>query len=203
VNYAIRSSGPVTALTARRVRHGVGPDLICQPGAAPGIKMHSSPAAFPATLSLPSLPSILHLTAPPHPVVPQAAPGSILLPAPGPPPPQQNRYDAASGKNAAARPAGSYSLDASAALSPRPSDPCVDPWAMTLAKRPAFQQVTGDLVTRWPWMQESCSSPFQASSTNPSHLLTSPPWSTKAASAPPTGCVTAASSLRRPVADLQ
>jgi hypothetical protein len=55
---------------------------------------------------------------------------------------------AASGKNAAARTAGSYSLDASAAPSPRPSDPCVDPWAMTLVKSPAFQQVAGDLVTR-------------------------------------------------------
>jgi hypothetical protein len=31
VDYAIRFSGPVTALTARRVRYGVGPDLICQP----------------------------------------------------------------------------------------------------------------------------------------------------------------------------
>jgi hypothetical protein len=36
VNYAIRSSGPVTALTAAGVRYGVGPDLICQPG--PGRK---------------------------------------------------------------------------------------------------------------------------------------------------------------------
>jgi hypothetical protein len=37
VNYAIRFSGPVTALTARRVRYGVGPDLICQPGPSPVI----------------------------------------------------------------------------------------------------------------------------------------------------------------------
>jgi hypothetical protein len=36
VNYAIRFSDSVTALTARRVRHGVGPDFICQPGPAPG-----------------------------------------------------------------------------------------------------------------------------------------------------------------------
>jgi hypothetical protein len=50
VNYAIRFSGPVTALTARRVRHGVGPGLICQPGPEPGIKTHSFPAAFPTTL---------------------------------------------------------------------------------------------------------------------------------------------------------
>jgi hypothetical protein len=32
VNYAIRFSGPVTILTARHVRYGVGPDLICQSG---------------------------------------------------------------------------------------------------------------------------------------------------------------------------
>jgi hypothetical protein len=37
VNYAIRSSGPVTALTARRVWYGVAPDLICQPDPPPGI----------------------------------------------------------------------------------------------------------------------------------------------------------------------
>jgi hypothetical protein len=30
VNYAIRSSGPVTALTARRVWYGVGAPSICQ-----------------------------------------------------------------------------------------------------------------------------------------------------------------------------
>src|SRR5277367_4231434 len=63
VNYAIRPSDPVTALTAR---YGVGPDLICQPGPSPGIKKHSSPAAFPTTLSLSfcSLP-LSHLPAPP------------------------------------------------------------------------------------------------------------------------------------------
>src|SRR5438132_1555925 len=56
VNYGIRFSDPVTALTARRVRYGVGPDLICLPGPSPGIKTHSSPAAFPTTLSLPFVP---------------------------------------------------------------------------------------------------------------------------------------------------
>jgi hypothetical protein len=56
VNYGIQGSGPVTALTTRRVRYGVGPDLICQPGPSPGIKTHSSPAAFPSTLSLPFSP---------------------------------------------------------------------------------------------------------------------------------------------------
>jgi hypothetical protein len=63
VNYAFRFSGPVTALTARRVRYGVGPDLICQPGPSPGIKAHSSPAAFPTTLSLPFSPWTLYLPA--------------------------------------------------------------------------------------------------------------------------------------------
>ena len=56
MNYGIQGSGPVTALTTRRVRYGVGPDLICQPGPSPGIKTHSSPAAFPSTLSLPFSP---------------------------------------------------------------------------------------------------------------------------------------------------
>ena len=50
VNYAMWVSGPVTALTARRVRYGVAPDLICQPDPPPGIKTHSAPAAFPTTL---------------------------------------------------------------------------------------------------------------------------------------------------------
>src|SRR5277367_211092 len=80
VNYAIRFSGPVTALTARRVRYGVGPDLICQPGPSPGIKKHSSPAAFPTTLSLPFVPfpspTLLHC-----PLMPQAAPNSTYPPA--------------------------------------------------------------------------------------------------------------------------
>jgi hypothetical protein len=49
VNHAIRFSDPVTALTARRIQHG-------QPDPSPGIKTHSSPAAFPTTLSVPSPP---------------------------------------------------------------------------------------------------------------------------------------------------
>jgi hypothetical protein len=80
------------------------------PGPSPGIKTHSSTADFPATLSLPFVPSLFTFPAPPPPVVPQAAPSSTYslrhLSSP------QNRYDVASGKNAAARPAGSYSLDA-------------------------------------------------------------------------------------------
>jgi hypothetical protein len=90
--YAVRFSGPVTALTARRVRYG---DLICQPGPAPGIKTHSSPAAFPSTLSLPFSPWTLY--------PPARASGRCRAPlAPCQPPRSpQNRYDAASGKNVA------------------------------------------------------------------------------------------------------
>src|SRR5436305_12002915 len=39
------------------------PDLICQPGPSPGIKTHSSPAAFPTILSLPFPPWTLYLPA--------------------------------------------------------------------------------------------------------------------------------------------
>src|SRR5271170_5196666 len=89
VNYAIRLSGPVTALTARRVWYGVGPDLICQPGPSPGIKTHSSPAAFPTPLSLSFVPfpspTFLH-----RPLVPQAAPSSTYSPAR---PPSPHRTD--------------------------------------------------------------------------------------------------------------
>jgi hypothetical protein len=75
--------------------------LICQLGPLPGIKTHSSPAAFPTTLSLSfcSLPlSHLSCTAPSC-LRPRRAPLTPLL---GPLVPQ-NRYDAASGKNVAAR----------------------------------------------------------------------------------------------------
>ena len=89
VNYAVRFSGPVTALTARRVRYGVGPDLICQPGPSPGIKTYSSPAAFPTTLSLSFVPfpslTFLH-----RPLVPQAALSSTYSPAR---PPSPHRTD--------------------------------------------------------------------------------------------------------------
>ena len=110
VNYAIRFSGPVTALTARRVRYGrrTRPHLP-SPVLSPGIKTHSSPAAFPATLSLPFVPSLFTFLHRPlwSCLRPHRAP--LLPAAPSSP---QKRYDAASGKNAAARLAGSYSLDA-------------------------------------------------------------------------------------------
>src|SRR5277367_3790325 len=52
---------PVTALTARRVRHGVGADFICQPSPSPGIKTHSSPAAFSNNFLPPFFPSLFVL----------------------------------------------------------------------------------------------------------------------------------------------
>ena len=59
----------LTALTARRVRHGVEPDIICQPGTSLGIKTHSSPPLFQ---QLPSslFPLTLRLPAPPPPPSP-------------------------------------------------------------------------------------------------------------------------------------
>src|SRR5271155_325782 len=72
VDYRLRFSGPVTTLTAHRVRHGVEPDLICQPGPSPGIKTHSSPAAFSSNSLPPFFSLTLQLPAYPR-VVPQAA----------------------------------------------------------------------------------------------------------------------------------
>src|SRR2546430_962992 len=96
-------------------------DFICQLGPSPGIKTHSSPAAFPTTLSLSfgSLPpSHLSCTAPsclrPHP--------APLTPLPGPLVPTEPIRRGQWEKCRSAT-ADSYSLDASAALSRRPSDP--------------------------------------------------------------------------------
>jgi hypothetical protein len=75
VGYPLRFSGPVTALTARRVRHGVEADLICQPGTSPD-KDALVPRRFSNNSLPPFFPLTLHLPAPPHPVVPQAAPSS-------------------------------------------------------------------------------------------------------------------------------
>src|SRR5271156_1224903 len=52
VNYGIRVSDPVTALTARRVGYGVGARSICQAVPLAGYKKPWSPAAFPSTLSI-------------------------------------------------------------------------------------------------------------------------------------------------------
>jgi hypothetical protein len=59
VNYAFRFSGPVTALTARRVRYGVGtgPHLPTRPSAS--YKDAFVPAAFSTALCIPFSPSFL------------------------------------------------------------------------------------------------------------------------------------------------
>ena len=88
VDHPLRFSGSVTASPPAASSMASNPTFICQPGPSPGIKTHSSPAAFPTN----SLPPFF----PPH-----SSPSSIYsLRAP---PLPQNRYDAASGKNVAAR----------------------------------------------------------------------------------------------------
>jgi len=137
VNYAIRFSGPVTALTARRVRYSVGPDLICQPGPSSGIKTHSSPAAFPTTLSLPFLSPLSCSCTGPHRVS-----GSLVPP---------NRHEVASERNASAGPLALIRLTPrQRCLVGRPT--VRRPLAVTLMKRLAFRQGAGDLVTRRPEM---------------------------------------------------
>jgi hypothetical protein len=80
VNYTFRFSGPVTVLTARRVRYGVRSNLHMSAQSFTSIKTHSSPAAFLTTLSL-----------------------SFLFPSPLPSSYPPSPHDAASGKNVAAR----------------------------------------------------------------------------------------------------
>src|SRR2546423_9060905 len=94
VNSAFRPSTPVPALPARRVRHGVGADLICQPDPSPGIKTHPPPAAFSNNSPSPSL-TFLH-----RPFVPQAAPSSNYS-LPGPPGPHRTDTTQPVGKNVA------------------------------------------------------------------------------------------------------
>jgi hypothetical protein len=79
--------GTVSICELRHPVYGSGPrpvwrrtDLICQPGPSPGIKTHSSPAAFPMTLSLPFVPFSLSLTYLHRPLVPQAALSSTYSP---------------------------------------------------------------------------------------------------------------------------
>jgi hypothetical protein len=107
VNYAIRFSGPVTALTARCVRYGVGPDFICRPGPSPG--RTRPPPLFPWALYLPA-PSARAL----------GCYRALLAPC-QPPQSPQNRYDAASGKNVAMPRLALIRSEL------RPSDPCIDP----------------------------------------------------------------------------
>ena len=110
MNYHIRFRGPVTALTARRVRPWVGAGLICQPDPRPCIKTGLSPAAFSTALSIPFSPFILLHS----PVVPQARRAS---PSPACPPVPTERYDAASEEKCLSATPSSDSLDTPAALS--------------------------------------------------------------------------------------
>jgi hypothetical protein len=72
VNYAIRSSGPVAALTARRVRYGVGPDLFCQPSPSSALSLSYLPFPSLTFLQHPSWlrPRRAPLTPLPDPLVP-------------------------------------------------------------------------------------------------------------------------------------
>jgi hypothetical protein len=88
-------------LTTRRVRLGVGTDLICQPDPRPGIKTHSS--------------ALLHRP----PVVPQAT-ASSAYPLPGPT--LYRTYTTRPIGKCRCATTGPYSLDTSAAISRRPPD---------------------------------------------------------------------------------
>jgi len=97
-----------------------------------------------------------------------------LLPAsplPVPPSPQ-NRYDAASGKNVA--------VPRLALIRSTPRLRCL---VVSLTVRPVHRPLTTRPMKR-PASQQVAAPLLQASSTDSSHLLTSPPRSTKAASVP-------------------
>jgi len=145
VNYAVRFSSPVTALAAPPRPVWCHPTSSASSVLSPGIKTHSSPAAFPTSLSLSfcSLPlSHLPCTAPSC-LRPLRAP---LTPLPGALVPTEPIRRGQWEKCRSAT-ADSYSLDASATLSRRPL-------TVTPMKRPAFGQVTGDLVMRRPQMHD-------------------------------------------------
>src|SRR2546423_12708722 len=99
----------------------VSPDFICQLGPSSGIKTHSSPAAFPTTLSLSfcSLPLSHPPCTAPSCLRPRRTPLTPLL---GPLVPTEPIRRGQWEKCRSAT-ADSYSLDASATLSRRPSDP--------------------------------------------------------------------------------
>jgi hypothetical protein len=142
VNYAFRFSGPVTALTARRVRYGVGPDLICQPGPSPGIE-----ALVPRRFSINSLPPFFPLDSLPScSCLRPLLSSTCSLPAPRSP---QNRYDAASGKNVAV-PRLALIRSTLGCVVSSTFRPVHRPLTTTPMKRPASQQVAADLITRSP-----------------------------------------------------
>ena len=120
VNYAIRFSGPVTPLTARRFRYGV-----TRPHLPARSFTRYKDAFFPRRFSNNSLPLFLFPSPLPpslhRPLVPQATLSSTYSPA-RPPSPHRTDTTRPAGKCRSAT-ADSYSLDASATLPRRPSDP--------------------------------------------------------------------------------
>jgi hypothetical protein len=156
----------VTLLTARRVRC-----RICQPDPRPGIKTPSSPAAFPTSLSVPSLSplrrsctGLCRASGPPlrTPLSPCRSPWSA-----------PDRYDAACERNASAGPPTHVrSTPPQRSLVGRPT--VRRPLAMTLMKRLAFGEGAGDLVTRRLQMQDQRSSPSRLvhRSVTPPHVST-------------------------------
>jgi hypothetical protein len=138
----------VTALTARRVRHGVGPDLICQPGPEPDMKTHSSPTTFPTTLSLPFVPfpSSPSCTAP---LVPQTVPSST---------------DSLSGPLVPVEPIRRSQWEkcrsATAGIRSTPRQQCLvnRPTCASTLDNDA-DEAPGDLVMRRPQMQDHCYPP--------------------------------------------
>src|SRR3984957_13321114 len=123
VNYAIRFSGPVTPLTARRFRYGV-----TRPHLPARSFTRYKDAFVPRRFSNNSLPlfcslPLSHLPAPrPSCLRPRRAP---LTPLPAPSPTGLIRRG--QWEKCRSTTADSYSLDVSAALSRPPSHPCVDP----------------------------------------------------------------------------
>jgi hypothetical protein len=112
VGYRLRFSEPRGTLTARRVRHGVN----LAAGPRPGIKACLSPAAFPTALSIP-IPIFAFLHRPPSCFRRRRAPLTPCRPLI----PHRTIRLGQLGKYLSAT-TGSHSLDASAALSHRPSD---------------------------------------------------------------------------------
>ena len=168
----------MTALTARRVRYGVGADLICQPSSFARYKDALVPRRFFPQLSppllFPSLP-LSHLPAPaPSYLNPRRAP---LTPYRAPPvstePIRRSHWEKCRSATA-----DSHSLDASAALSHRPSDSCVDPDndADEAPGVPEGRRRLGHTPTSEPGPLLPL---LRASSADPSDLLTSPPWSAR------------------------
>jgi hypothetical protein len=187
VNYAIRWSASVTTLTARHVRLASTSSASLVPSLR--YKEALVPAAFQQLSPSPFLPFALHLPVPPpwcfrwQPSSTYSLPGPALVP--------QNRYDAASGKNVAAR---RLTLIRSTSR----QHCLVDPPAMTPMKRPGVSASRRRLGHATALDAGPLLPALRTSSINSSHLPTSPPWSTKTALARRP----AASSLRRPVADL-